>query len=157
MDVATDRTVPGAIRQGERFILEATDVAQLRGGVEAIDHDHVHVVPQSFVLQKTTHPAHGCIMNAFRQLGSRKSFDVQVFDADRVMVLNELCTHLVNEVGTLASHVLLDTRHVRSCPGLVPTALLSAAEGALGTAQRACPTPIEARSGYPWPRARHHG
>jgi glucosamine 6-phosphate synthetase-like amidotransferase/phosphosugar isomerase protein len=34
VDGATDRTLPGVVSQGERLILVAVEVAQLRGGVE---------------------------------------------------------------------------------------------------------------------------
>src|SRR5206468_2852444 len=64
---------------------------------------------------------------------------------------------LVREVGALVGNALMHTRDLAPCFGFVATPLQPTAEGALRAAELARTPAIETRSGYPWPRAGHHG
>src|SRR5205085_11453826 len=112
-------TGPGTVGQRQGFVLEAAGMAQLRGWVETVYHHDRHAIPLTAVLQLSAYHAHGCIVERLRQLGSRKASDVQVFDADRLVILNELRREVVHEVRTLVGNALVDACDPGPCPGLV--------------------------------------
>src|SRR5205085_4469394 len=94
-------------------------------------HDHVHAIPLALVLQLPAYHAHGCIVERLRQLGSRKAPDVQILDADCLVILDDLGREIMHEVRTLVGNALMDASDLRPCLRFVATALLPTAVGAL--------------------------
>jgi len=77
---------PVTIRERERVVDRAADMAHLRRRKEAIDHDEVPAVPLALVFQLPLELAETGIREALGQLGSRKAPERQILGAHRVNV-----------------------------------------------------------------------
>src|SRR5215475_15996832 len=91
-------TYPSSIPQRERVVNPATHVTGLTGWIPAVHHRQMAPIPGRLVLQLPPKLSQCSIENRFAQLGSRKSFRVQVLDANSLVVTDKLRRMLVYEI-----------------------------------------------------------
>src|SRR5208337_4081053 len=136
---------PMAIRERQFAVDRSTAATQARRRKEAIDHNKVLAVPLALIGQLSPKLSHRGVREALGQLGSRKTFERQILDADAVVVVDELGRQLVQEVSSLVGDSPLDTcdDNLCSCPPLASG--LPSGEHSLGLAKLALPLAEELR------------
>lgn len=73
-------------------------MACLGGRKPAVYFDQPFSLPLRFVVQHPVEATNGCILKALSQLGSRKATEIQVFDADGVVIFDNLGADFMQEV-----------------------------------------------------------
>ena len=104
-------TCPLAISQREIGVDPSARAAGFGGWKEPANRDQVRVVPISFVRQHRSEHAPRCIKDALGQLGFRKSANVQIFNRNQVVELNQSGAQLVQKVVPLVAGLLVQPRN----------------------------------------------
>lgn len=105
-------------------------------------------LPTGLVAQKLPQQTPSRIIHAFRQLGFRQRRNVQVFDADDVILLNQTGREPMKELATLDANTMVLTGKLPACLLAVRAVLLAAREAFVETAVFAFRAPIPLRSGH---------
>src|SRR3712207_6772933 len=92
----TARPLP--VREGQPMVDRAATPAEPGRRVETIDDCQVPAVPRRLVLDLSPELPEGRIVETLGQLGSRKAANAQVFDAEPLMIPDEVGRQLVEEV-----------------------------------------------------------
>jgi len=109
---------PNPVREGQGGVDCPTLPTKLAAGEVAVNHGEVFAVPDRFVLQLPPELTQGCVQNREGKLGFRHPSQVQVFDAQPVVFLDEFGGQLVQPVLALVAHLGVDP--VQPMPRLFP-------------------------------------
>lgn len=134
-------TRPDAILEVQLRVDNPAEATQAARRIPAIDNGQLPLVPQGFVGKHEAEKTMASIGERFAQLGSRESLNVQVFDADGLMLADQPMAELMQKVSALlrnaSMHICKAAKSFRS----IATAPLFPRYRTLGAPQCAfCPT-----------------
>jgi len=111
-------TGPNPVREGKVLVDCPALPTKLAAGEVAVNHTQVFAMPDRLVGKLPPKLAQRCVQNRCGQLGFRHPFQVQVFDAQPVVLLDESGGQLVQPVLSLVAD--FDVYPVQPMPGFVP-------------------------------------
>lgn len=116
----------------DQRILVATTTAGLRAWVEGRNTYNGTSIPLGFILQHIEELRPGYAGDSLREMSvTEHSFDVEVFDANRLVLTNQLRRFLLKEIVPLINDSLMDFGYLNTLFLIIPGALRSARQLAL--------------------------
>ena len=116
----------------DQWILAPTATAGLRTWIECRNPDDSTSIPLSLILQHIEELRPGHAGDGFREMSvAEHSLDVEVFDANRLVLTNQLRRLLLKEIVPLINDSLMDSSYLDTLLLVVPGTLRSARQLAL--------------------------